>query len=329
MNIEETDNNLPQLRWSVRLPDRIERDPCLSFDRQLIYIAHLQGSLSCLDTKTGNIVWSTSTEDSIKCHPVCISSLWVLCGSYDKHLYCWHQLTGQLQWKLNVDNSSILSISAEIDLNDNLPLSAIVSTAKGTIALVHVDSCNIIWQRNLNPTPIFSTASINQKVACGVIGLVNNSIVSVSLIDGHTLWEYSTQTPVFCSGVQLQMPNKKWAILFGLNDSQIICLSISQGVPLWIHSTNPKIRGSPSICLLADLIVVIEKTGSISFIRKKDGLSFRFRCKQEGSEKYSLADTFNLGDHEVFARPVIYNKHLYLGGRDSCVHCLSLENNNS
>lgn len=325
LDIEQTDN-LPRMRWSVHLSDRIERDPCLSFNGQLVYIAHLHGSLTCLEVRSGKMVWRSQTADFNKCHPVCISSRWVLCGSYDKHLHCWHQLTGQLEWKLNVDNSAVLSISTEICLDKDPAV--LISTAKGTIALVQLTSGEIIWQRTLHLTPIFSAASINQPLACAVIGLVNSSIVCVSLVDGHTRWQHSTQTPVFWPGTQLRMPNEDWAVLFGLNNSQVICLSVSQGTPLWTHSTSSMVKVTPYICPQSDLIVVIEKDGLISFIRKQDGHPFRFRCKQEDGEKFSLAETFSLG-HEAFARPVMHKKHLYLGARDNCVHCLSLESSDS
>lgn len=166
------------LLWSVSVGDRVEASLAATSDGTLVFVADYSGTVHALQVCSGRTVWQYHADDMIKCTPTLLDSHQLLIyGSYDKNLYAVNQFSGQLKWKINVNDSAIFSSATPWLHSKEWHL--LTATLDGIVAIIHVDSGSIRTKLALSKKPIFSTSVIYEQQA--VIGLSESSIVSFSV----------------------------------------------------------------------------------------------------------------------------------------------------
>lgn len=177
---KEDSNHCYPVRWSQRISSRIEANPNASTNGSLIYIADYSGYIRAFETLSGRLCWLYRTNDQIKSSPTIANfkSDFVLCGSYDHNLYCWQQYSGNLEWRLNVNNSAIFSAPVVWYSNSDQPL-VIVCTLNGIIACCRIDNGQIIWKNSYSNKPIFSTPKIYHDLL--IVGITDARIIAISV----------------------------------------------------------------------------------------------------------------------------------------------------
>src|SRR5215510_3865618 len=69
-----------------------------SVDEQHVFFGSADGNLYCLDKKTGSLVWSYKTLDSLKATPT-IAGDRLIASGLDHNIYCVDKRNGTLLWK--------------------------------------------------------------------------------------------------------------------------------------------------------------------------------------------------------------------------------------
>jgi outer membrane protein assembly factor BamB len=69
-----------------------------SVDDQHVYFGSADGNLYCLDAKSGQLVWSYQTADSLKATPA-IAGDRIIASGLDHFIYCFDKRSGTLLWK--------------------------------------------------------------------------------------------------------------------------------------------------------------------------------------------------------------------------------------
>ncbi len=119
------------LKWSARLPDRLEATCAMAGDGRRLFVGCYDGKMYCVSTTDGATAWSYKTSGAIKCTPAVVAHDFVLFGSYDKVLHCVSQRLGSLVWK----KEEFGSVLAQPQLVDG-GLAVIVATLGGSISKV-------------------------------------------------------------------------------------------------------------------------------------------------------------------------------------------------
>lgn len=273
--------------------------------------------MTALQTDSGTIAWSYQTGDTIKCTPTIHGHL-LFAASYDHNLYCWHGDTGRLAWKVNIVQSAIFS--SPVIAEDARHM--LCCTLNGTVALLTLLDGSIKWKKCISKCPIFSTPLLLPNIA--IIGLTENAIVCLSLIDGQTLWKVPTEGPVFSSPVAFTVAGQDTAsaVIIGTHGKSILCLATDNGQLLWRHNTISVMYGSPF--LLGHLAVFIETNATLHLLDCTTGRAISQKSANKAKTARTEWSTLATSG-QIFSSPICYRGKLFIGSRDSCLHCFQLD----
>ncbi|CAL1277469.1 unnamed protein product, partial [Larinioides sclopetarius] len=288
------------LKWTVKLPDRIESSSCLSFCGKYVFVGCYDHHLYCMNVKDGNILWFFSTGAEIKSSPVVSSQNAVFIGSHDKHIYAINGENGELLWKKMIGKGSIFSSPAIFEE------SAIISVATldGILAALKMDTGITIWTYNYGK-PLFSSPLLT---ASGIfIGATNNCFLHFNL-SGTMVFELCTNGPVFSSATAALPPDNNH-IIFGCHDSAVYCVNVN-GKSIWKFDSDSPVYASPFVFQWKqnNYVAVATAAGMIYILGQSTGeIKLTLKCCGE-----------------IFSSPVILNGFLVVGCRDNFVYCYNL-----
>ena len=354
-NLSKNIIHSPELLWSAHLSNRIESSPIANFEGTIIYVCDYSGLFYALETMTGRIVWQQSTGEVIKCTPTlfngtCLVDKLVITGSYDHHLYCWNQYSGELRWKINPASSAIFASVAVIvdnyDIVDNnnkiqIEPRLLCATLNGTITNVGLSSGHIYWRRVISPGPIFSSPIIhNTTTSCGsaIIGLTHtNIIMAISLSDGTSLWTTPVDGPIFSSPstfISSIFPEQCMAIYSTHNCYSVICINLNTGKLVWKFTTKSVVYSSCFFIHHHDpstlVAIVVESDSTLHLLDVTTGKPISLHSKlfeKDSTSHYKIihTDQYRLQTNgaKVFSSPIYHRGKLFIGSRDSCLHCFS------
>ncbi|GBM72873.1 Beta-alanine-activating enzyme [Araneus ventricosus] len=292
------------LKWTVKLPDRIESSSCLSFCGKYVFVGCYDHHLYCLNVKDGNILWLFSTGAEVKSSPVVSSQNSVFIGSHDKHIYAINGENGELLWKRMIGKGSIFSSPALFE--DSGILS--VATLDGILAVLKMDTGITVWTYNygkpLFSSPLFTTSGI-------FIGATNNCFLHFNL-SGTLVFEFCTNGPVFSSAIAALSPDNDH-IIFGCHDSAVYCVNL-KGEGVWKCDCDSPVYATPFVFQWKqnNYVAVATTAGMIYILSQRTGkIEYTLKC---------------LG--EIFSSPVILNGYLVVGCRDNFVYCYNLSSLN-
>ncbi|XP_055949086.1 beta-alanine-activating enzyme-like isoform X2 [Argiope bruennichi] len=223
------------LKWTVKLPDRIESSSCLSFCGKYVYVGCYDHHLYCLNVKDGSILWLFSSTAEIKSSPVVSSQNTVFVGSHDKHLYAINGENGKLIWKKTIGKGSIFSSPALLEESGILS----VATLDGILSILKMDTGTTVWTysygKPLFSSPLFTTSGI-------FIGATNNCFLHFNL-SGILGFEFCTNGPVFSSATTALPPDND-RIIFGCHDSAVYCVNV-KGENVWKFNSDSPVYTTP------------------------------------------------------------------------------------
>lgn len=116
--------------------------------------------------------------------------------------------------------------------------------------------------------------------------------------------------PIFSSPCLIQNENGQLLIVFS-SDNLLICTKINSNNPEWTFVTESNIYANAIFLKQWNLLLIIDINGQLHLLNVYTGLPIE--CK------YSLPG-------QVFSTPIFHLKRLFVGCRDSFIHCLKIEN---
>lgn len=307
--------------WSLQLLNRIEASPVASHDGKLVYVADYGGLFTAIWAENGKVAWNYQTNDTIKCTATLVNGKQkvVICGSYDQHLYCWCQNTGKLFWRINVNNSAIFASPVVIN-NDML----LCCTLNGSISTISLTDGSIQWKKTITRqnSPIFSTPLVTADRA--IVAFTDGSIVCISTNDGLQYdWTVQINGLIFCSPITFQSSNMGQLAIYGTNGpDSVVCLCLNNGQIIWKVHFNSAVYSSP--CLFEQTIIVVEKDRIMHILDYRTGQPYLI-INKDNVTSAKLADQYQMPTHgQIFSSPIYQNGKLFIGSRDSCLHCFEI-----
>lgn len=292
-----------------------------------------------LATKSGLVIWSYQTGDIIKCNPPTVSGFYVLAGSHDHHLYCWRaDVTGHLQWSVDLKVST--SVSPVVFDSGR---SVLVATLAGTVVAVSHKDGKELWRWQLSEdesSPIFATPLvINMKA---IVCLVKSQIFCINLSTGQTIWgPLTTNGPstgdLYCPPVAVKLLDKRLVLIVPTYNRSILCFDITdKGSLLWKAPVKGDVCAAP--LLVGNAVIIVDTSGILYLFNVLTGKAFSgkntakcVKASDAASGSSSEAKTSRLEKFQltqwstkVFSSPIYYRNKLFIGARDSCLHCFHL-----
>lgn len=130
----------------ICLPDRVESKACIDEVNKQFCVGCYDGFIYMYKLE-GSLVWSYKTADVVKSGPI-IAGDNLICGSYDKWVYCLNTVNGDLKWKSFV-GGQILARAQAYDST------VIVATLSGSLTAVNMKDGFQCWTRKIG-FPVFS-----------------------------------------------------------------------------------------------------------------------------------------------------------------------------
>ncbi|XP_054715509.1 beta-alanine-activating enzyme-like [Uloborus diversus] len=288
-----------RILWTVSFPDRIESSACLSACGHYVLVGCYDHQLYCCNVTDGIIKWQIKADAEIKSSPTVSLSNIAYVGSHDKHVYAADVETGELMWKKKISDGSIFSSPAICDENDSL----CVATLDGVIALLRMDSGDMIWTYTYGKAIFSSPIIIESKI---FIGSTDNFLLTFKL-EGKLIYKFPTEGPVFSSPAYDKING---SLLFGCHDSYLYCISLN-GDCLWKICCDCPVYSTPHVfkCMTQTYIIASSTKGMFYIIDSCQG-------KIISSKKFP---------GEIFSSPVSLNGYILFGCRDNNLYCCTLE----
>lgn len=302
--IGSTESNLFTLRladgakeWTFRAGGPVESPPMVVDGR--VYFGDSNTNFYALDATNGRVVWRGGVDGEIKAGANWMKSpdgkdTWVLVGSWDSRLYCYHAATGRTNWIFETGNR----INGAPAAGDG------VTIFGGCDALVHVvglaDGKSI---REVEAgAPIAATAALSGGRA--YVGHYENEFLCVDLAKGSVVWRYRDRAFPFMSSPAVTADK----VLVGSRDKRLHCIDRETGNGRWTFQTRGKVESSPVVA--GDKVVFGSDDGRVYMV--------------------SLADGRELWSYEigkpVQSSPAVVDGHMVIGADDGVVYCFGPAN---
>ena len=162
--------------------------PLVAVDSKL-YVANVGGNISLLDTKNGEVIWSTSLNENLT-SGLGISEHLIFVGSRKAEIVALERNTGVERWRVSA-TSEMLALPL---VSGNL---LYVQTIDGKMTALDTDTGKIIWSysHDIPKLTLRGTASPildgNQIIA----GFANGKLVSLNAQTGEVNWQAAITVP--------------------------------------------------------------------------------------------------------------------------------------
>uniref|UniRef100_A0A4W4GVX9 Carrier domain-containing protein n=1 Tax=Electrophorus electricus TaxID=8005 RepID=A0A4W4GVX9_ELEEL len=293
--LQALDLSSGEVVWERVLGDRIESSAAITSCGNLVVAGCYDGQVYFLCVDSGDTWWVFETGDAVKSSPAIDPHTGlVIIGSHDGHVYALDPLAKCCVWKHHCGGGAVFS-SPCLHSSPRLLYSA---TLGGQLRCLRPVSTG-----HSPDVPLFSSPACSETCVC--IGSVSGHITALSH-DGHKLWDFHTDGPVFSS------PSNE-VLLCGSHDCSVYCLNTADGSLLWQFQTTGKVYSSP---------FVFDGTpwgrSTLVALTTTDGTVWVLDVEQ-GALKASLSLP-----GELFSSPVVWGRTIVVGCRNDYVYCLDL-----
>lgn len=315
--------------WEYEAEDAIESSAAIVGDK--VYIGSLDGTLHCIDLKTGKAVWKTKIKEAgFKASPGFKNGklyvgddfgkfysfnaadgkkLWdfetegeiissanflgdaVLFGSYDAFLYSLNATDGTLKWKLESDGR----VHGTPAIADG---KTFIAGCDGMLRVIGVKEGKEVGKVELGAYSGCSPALEGSKAYVGTFG---NSVLGIDWKASKKIWEFADEEnghPFMSSAAIAQ-----GKVVIGGRDKNIHCFDAATGKVLWKFRTKARVESSPVIA------------GEHVWCGSEDGNLYRINLNT-GKEIWR----FESGA-PVTASPSIAHGKLVIGNGDGVIYC--------
>ena len=280
------------LVWSQSLTGSIQSSPAIS-DSQL-YVGTMDGYIYCLDTDTGETIWSNTTSGGIitRSSPAVADDKVVL-GAKDGKVYCFDADTGDLEWS---HTTGAAIVSSPVVVNGYV----YIGSNDNRLYCLNADTGNRQWSYATDDD-VTSSAAVSDIYV--YFGSNDNSVYCIHSQDSNTpgslRWSYETQDSV--SSTPAIQDGK---VYIGSSDNHLYCLDAGTGDQLWNTTTGDAIYSSPAIA------------GTYVYVGSEDHSVYCLH-KNTGEQQWSVPTGGN-----VQSSPAVAGDYVYVASYDHSLYCL-------
>jgi outer membrane protein assembly factor BamB len=219
------------VRWARRLRGYIAATPAIAGDR--VYVASMDGTLTCYRLADGVALWQFSTGGSpIESSPLVVDSQ-LYFGAWNGKLYSIDIRTAKLRWTFQAP----ADIKGSAALNGDM---VVVGDYAGQVHGVSRATGHEVWRFTGGRRFYGGPAVADGKV---VIGDVGGAVLALNAQDGNEIWRHSTggqyvySSPAVADGV----------VYIGSYNGAFQALDLETGAQRWSYDVGGRISGSATV----------------------------------------------------------------------------------
>jgi outer membrane protein assembly factor BamB len=277
----------------------------------------VQGTLSCLDSARGTVVWRKETtgrppQFSAACSPLLVDGLCVvqLGGDRNGSVVAYDLSDGKEKWKWTADGTKYSSPTL-LTLNG---LKAVVVETAGTISAINRADGKLLWSTDFSTRWNASTPLIDGDVL--YFGGSGKPTTAVKLekegnkITGKELWSAPGtsvvyNTPVITNG-----------LLFGLSErNEVFCIDTKTGKKLWSHRVGDGGGGGRGRARPGFGSIVV--AGPVLFALTPAAQLVVFKPDRE---EFKEVAGYKVANGNTYAYPVVTPEGVYIKDRNSVTY---------
>lgn len=252
-----------KLQWSRNFKGGVEAGASL-FKNQ-IFIAANDGTVSSLNIKTGETLWSFSSSSENTSVPVLDPSSGLLYFQNSHNLvFCLEADTGRQVWVYSKPDNALMTIrgSSTPTVSNGL---VFVGFSEGSFVALRAQTGQVAWEQSLNRNKKFKDIDAQAVVVKNnlvIISGYDDRVYALSLSQGQILWSYpaGSYSAVTTDGDHLYVSTTQ---------SELLKLNSESGELIW------KLSGLQGLgtqgTLISNYIVIGESQGTLKFVSRKTG----------------------------------------------------------
>jgi len=275
------------LKWECATQDAVVSSPAVIGG--FVYAGSRDGSLYCVDEKTGVMQWKLATRDRIESSPAVADGL-VAIGSHDGFVYAADARTGARRWRTRVGSA----VRAACTVAENLLLAG---TRDGRLVALHWPGGKPAWQFAAQAEVYASPAVADETI---VFGAWDRRIRALDLA-GRQRWEATTQGEVWSAPAI-----RHDRVYSGSDDGLVRCLDLHTGELLWQAALGGPVRSCPAVA--RRVLVVGDMVGNVSALAADSG---QLLWQAQTAEDITTA-------------PAVAGSVVFVGGKDGALHAFDL-----
>ena len=269
-----------------------------------------QQGVTCLDPDTGQTLWHTPTDSSIK-NTVVVRNGLCIAASVAGGIYAIETATGQVNWCAQLPDYPRRWIHTTPALGDD----HVYCGAQSGIAAIRLADGQFTWYQSLgefDAWPCYASASIYGSNLLQLI--TRRGIVAFDLATGAVNWEhqyaseYQQATPVL-AGDQLVCVGDK---------GHLLVLEASTGKALW-HEPVLGSQYASALAVQDKKIFAVTVDGHVQCHELDGG---RLLWKYELGPDLLDMTPYRYASRSALAQPVFFNGQCFVAGIDGCLHVL-------
>ena len=258
------------LRWKYQTDDRILGAPNWSLSPESEFLAppayagaHPRGEkawvlvgsydnkLHCVDSVTGQAVWTYETESYINGAPAVLGSPSarnkVVFGGCD-------EITHVVSIAEGIEIAEIETGSYIAGSPALTGRYAYVGNYGGELMAIDISAGEILWRYGDGESPFFSSPAVGETRV--VIGCRDERLHCVKRDTGEQLWTFQTRgnvdsSPVICDG----------KVIVGSDDGRLYIVRLSDGEGLWSYEIGEALTGSPAVA--SSMVIIGSEDGYV------------------------------------------------------------------
>ncbi len=257
------DRQSGRIKWRKNFKGGIEAGASL-FKNQ-VFVAANDGTISALNTKNGDQIWSFSSSSENVSIPVLDTSTGLLYFQNSQNLvFCLEADTGRQVWVYSKPDNTLMTIRGS-----STPTVAgglvFVGFSEGSFVALNAKTGQVAWEQALNRNKKFKDVDAQAVVVSPTVIVVSgydDRVYALTQKQGQILWSYNAGS---YSAVTLD----KEFIYVSTTDSKFLKLNAETGELVW---KLDDLKGlATQAAVTPDHVVFGESQGSVLFVDKKTG----------------------------------------------------------
>jgi outer membrane protein assembly factor BamB len=273
----------------------------------------VQGTLSCLDSEKGTVVWRKDSTGrppgfSTASSPLLVNGLCVVQVGGDRggSVVAYNLADGTEKWKWSSDGTKFASPML-LTLND---LKAVVVETTGTISAVNLADGKLLWSTNFSTRYNASTPVVEGDVIYYAGSGKPTTAVKVESqgekVEGKELWKTPETSVIYNS------PVVKDGLMFGLSErNEVFCIDTKTGKKLWSQRLEGGGGGGGRGRSGFGSIVA---AGSVLFALTPSAQLVVFKPDRE---EFKRVASYKVANGSTYAYPVVTREGVYIKDRNS------------
>lgn len=253
-------------------------------------------SITAVDGKTQNILWTFQTGDSVENYPSIYENK-VYIGGYDRNIYALDLFSGKIDWFFSTNSP----VRTNVAVADKI---AYFANSEGTLYAVTSEKGSYLWSFKAKAGIETSPAIYDGKI---YFGSWDKHLYCLDNRSGRLIWKQKLPSYIGKSSPIIYQDK----VIFGAWDRNVYALDAYSGRVEWTFKTDDWIdKGSPAIG--NGYIYIGNKSGNVYAINASTGVM---------KWQYSTGDA-------ITASPVVSKNRIYVTSRDGYLYALSPSNGN-